>query len=187
MTYDPNVHRRRSIRLKGFDYSSAGAYFVTVCTHERLCTLGTVADCAVRLSPAGDTVRQIWESLGDRFPGVETDAFVVMPNHVHGILTLVGVQFIAPGIRHEGQRTPLLGEVVRAFKAASTRLIRTSGFEEFAWQRGYYEHVVRNETDLRRIREYIEANPMLWVDDPENPAVGPEKAHDELTGRLRAR
>jgi REP element-mobilizing transposase RayT len=187
MTYDPNVHRRRSVRLKDFDYAAAGAYFVTICTHDRLCTLGEIEDGAVQPSHAGEIVERTWLALAERFANVELDAFVVMPNHVHGVLHLVGAQFIAPNPPANVPRTAPLGEIVRSFKAASTRLIRTSGDEDFAWQRGYYEHVVRNDADLRRIREYIEANPMRWDDDPENPAVVAGSVRDEMTERLRAR
>jgi REP element-mobilizing transposase RayT len=110
-----------------------------------------------------------------------------MPNHVHGVIFFVGAQFIAPEPRPGVQRHASLGEVVRTFKAACTRAIRISGNEGFAWQRGYYEHIVRNDADLKRIHDYIEANPLRWGEDPENPAVGAGPVRDEITGRLRAR
>lgn len=187
MTYDPNIHHRRSVRLPGFDYTNNGAYFVTICTHERLCTLGTVVAGAVDLSRAGIIVQETWQSLSDRFPAVDTDAFVAMPNHVHGVIFFVRAQFIAPEPHPSVQRHTSLGEVVRTFKAASTRAIRTSGNEGFAWQRGYYEHIVRNDADLTRIREYIDANPLRWNEDPENPTVVVGPIRDGMTGRLRAR
>ena len=185
MKFDPDVHHRRSLRLQGFDYRSAGAYFVTICTSERLCTLGAVVDQAVDLSREGAIIQEVWRSLPDRFAGGETDAFVVMPNHVHGVIVLAGAQFTASNQSCEAKRSPMLGEVVRTFKAASTRLIRASGSEGFAWQRGYYEHVVRNEIDLQRVRDYIEANPSFWEEDPENPAV-PRTKPDKITGGFQA-
>jgi REP-associated tyrosine transposase len=187
MKYDPNVHRRRSVRLRDYDYASAGVYFVTVCTRERLCVLGSIKDGVVVLTDQGRIVQETMLSLGNRFAGLELDAFVIMPNHVHLVVGLVGAQFIAPDGRSDGSRRPALGEVIRTFKAASTRLIRNAGNEAFGWQRSFYEHVVRNDADLRRIREYVEANPLRWDEDPENPVVINQTGPDLMTGRLRAR
>ena len=206
--YDPNRHHRRSVRLRGYDYTAAGAYFVTICTLDRLCWLATIEDGAAILTPAGQIVGQVWRDLPAGFPGLGLDACVVMPNHVHGVLvvTSVGAQFIAPsqegamncaptrilpdrgaavaidtaegrrfhttprevGARHAGGWT--IGEVVRAFKAASARRIRTTTIPAFAWQRSYYEHIVRDDRSLERIRDYIATNPQQWERDQLNPA-----------------
>jgi REP-associated tyrosine transposase len=187
MSYDATTHRRRSVRLKGYDYASAGAYFVTVCTHERICTLGAIEDGVVQLSDQGRITQQVMTSLEERFPSVAVDAFVVMPNHVHAVIILVGTQFIASDGRSDGSRRPILGEVIRTFKAVSTRLIRGAGDESFGWQRSFYEHVVRSDADVRRIREYVEANPLRWDEDPENPAIEQQTEPDLMTGHLRAR
>lgn len=187
MRFEAGLRQRRSVRLRSFDYSSAGAYFITICTRDRLCTLGSAFEGQVELSGAGVIVQEIWESLPVRFLEVDVDAFVVMPNHVHGIVFLVGAQFVAPEPRPASRQRPLLGEVVRTFKAAATSLIRSSGTEDFGWQRGYYEHIIRNDADLDRIREYIDANPLRWDEDPENPAVLPNSVRDEMSKRLRAR
>jgi REP element-mobilizing transposase RayT len=88
MKFDPDIHHSRSIRLRGYDYSANGAYFVTVCVHQRECLLGKVEGAKMVLSPAGETVRSVWEGLPERFPNVMPDAFVTMPNHFHGILFL---------------------------------------------------------------------------------------------------
>lgn len=154
---EPQRRFRRSLRLRDYDYSQAGAYFITVCTGQRLCHLGSVVDGAVQLAPPGHIVQSTWEGLPERFAGIELDAMVVMPNHLHGIVLLPD----APS--HP------LGAVVRAVKAASTRLIRVAGFPSFAWQRNYYEHVIRNEKELERIRDYIATNPLRWHLDRENP------------------
>lgn len=165
---------RRSIRLKRFDYAQQGAYFVTICTHERENLFGRVAEDEMRLSAEGEAVRDVWSGLPRLFPSVDLDEFVVMPNHVHGIIAIpfVGAQFIAPsthgGAVGEGKHAPALGDAVRAFKAAAARRVRLSSNPEFRWQRNYYEHVVRNEDDLNRIRLYIRMNPALWAEDPEN-------------------
>ena len=172
--YNPDIHHRRSVRLKGFNYSQTGAYFVTICTRDRVCFLGQIVDGTMTLSATGLIVEEIWNSLPGRFRGVNIDAFVVMPNHIHGIV-LVGAQFVAPEASRPDEppkdamnRAPTLGECVRTFKAASTRLIRVGGNEEFAWQRNYYEHLIRDDDELGRIREYIGANPGNWDSDENN-------------------
>ncbi len=175
MRYDPEKHLRRSIRLKGYDYSTAGAYFVTICTYRRECFLGEITDGEMRLSDAGRMVHLIWEQLPDHYPYIKLDAFVIMPNHVHGIVILndwadmVGAGFkpapTAGGKRHG------IPEIIRGFKTFASRRINES--REMmgvpTWQRNYYEHVVRNDRALNTIRNYIEANPSQWANDPENP------------------
>jgi len=183
---------RRSIRLKDFDYSSEGAYFFTICVQDRRDILGDMVDGAVRMWMEGQMVREVWDGLGDRFSTVWTDAFIVMPNHVHGIVVLgvgdgvgspnqavggvASAMNLAPTAGFaDGQRAtgegPTLGEVVRVFKAVSTRRIRDVGDESFGWQRNYYERVIRDERELGRARAYIEGNAMKWAEDVENPRV----------------
>jgi len=135
--YDPEKHHRRSIRLQGYDYTQPGAYFVTICTQTRACLFGAVADGEMQLSNPGQIAKAAWDELPARFPSVRLDAFIVMPNHVHGII-MVGAQFIAPsdgfGATNPGvmNHAPTLGNIVRAYKAASTRLIRQAGTPDFA-------------------------------------------------------
>jgi REP element-mobilizing transposase RayT len=93
MKYDPTIHRRRSIRLQGYDYSQAGAYFVTICTHNRQCLFGGIADRKMRLNDAGRVVQQCWDRIPTHFPHVELDGFVVMPNHVHGIVVITDIDY----------------------------------------------------------------------------------------------
>jgi REP element-mobilizing transposase RayT len=173
MELDPLKCHRRSIRLPGYDYSQAGAYFVTVCTHRRRCLSGQIADGEMHLSEAGHIARAVWHELRARFPFIESDQFVVMPNHVHGIVLAVGAQFIAPTNLPTRQgainRAPTLGEIVRVFKALTTRRIHASRVADFGWQRNYFEHVIRNERELNLIQRYIIANPMQWDLDCENP------------------
>ena len=161
---------RRSIRLKDFDYSQSGAYFVTIVTHQRRCFFGEVAGGDVQLSEAGRIVNEMWQRLSERFDNVSADSFVVMPNHVHGIVT-VGAQLIAPDGAGDGamNRAPTLGQIIRAVKAASTYRIRQSTGLEALWQRNYYEHVIRDGKSLDRIRRYIAENPARWQFDPNNP------------------
>jgi putative transposase len=176
---NPTKRSRRSIRLKEFDYSQPGSYFVTIVIHERRCLFGNVLEGQVTLSSSGIIVCEILQGISERFSNVSVDMFVVMPNHLHVILN-VGAQFIAPadGVgRPESamNRVPTLGQIIRTLKAASTQRIRQTSDSGFAWQRNYYEHVIRDEESLNRIRQYILDNPLKWGLDPENPeAISPE-------------
>jgi REP-associated tyrosine transposase len=160
MSTDAHHRHRRSMRLAGYDYSQAGAYFVTICTHDRIPLFGEVIDDAVRLSPNGIVVMATRGGLSVHYPNLDLDAFIVMPNHIHGIIVLADVSSARHG----------LPEIVRGFKTFSARSInelrRTRGTP--LWQRGYYEHVIRIEKALNRVRSYIAENPRRWADDPEN-------------------
>ena len=175
MPYDPQVHHRRSVRLKGYDYASPGAYFVTLCTHERQSLLGQVNEGEMHLSAYGLTVRACWEDLPRHYPGLELDAFVVMPTHVHAILVLTqtgeeGRAAAAPSARYP------LSEVIRGFKTYSARRInkRRDTRGNAVWQRNYYERIIRNERELEAIRAYIESNPAQWAQDRERADREPE-------------
>jgi REP element-mobilizing transposase RayT len=245
MAYDPSKHRRRSIRLKGYDYTGAGAYFITICTDGRTCLFGGVVAGKMRLNDFGKIVQATWNHLPDHYQ-VELDAFVVMPNHVHGVVVIAGTAaapepnagdppdpvgagfkpaptspanrnapmsdanapmsdanapaadanapaadanvpmaagpdageppppvgagfkpaptLVARGAKHHG-----LSEIVRGFKTFSARRInehrRTPGTP--VWQRNYYEHIIRDEASLQRIRRYIANNPARWAYDRE--------------------
>ncbi|MCR4304169.1 MAG: transposase [Gallionella sp.] len=179
-TFNPDIHHRRSVRLRNYDYSQAGAYFITLCTQERKCLFGALAGDVVQLNEAGRLAQNIWDALPEHYSCIELDSFVVMPNHIHGIILLntAGARFIASnddGAANLGamNRAPTLGEIVRAFKARCThsvnQLLGTKGLS--IWQRNYYEHVIRNESSLQEIREYIANNPAQWAIDSENPDV----------------
>jgi putative transposase len=166
MTQNPAPRCRRSLRLRGYDYANGGAYFVTICTQDRACLFGEVIDGSMRLNQSGQQIAMRWEGLAARFIGVEIDLFVVMPNHLHGILVLPDV----------GAMATQLGDVAGAFKSMTTvdyiRGVKAKGWPKFRgqlWQRNYYEHVVRDETELNRIRQYIDDNPAQWEFDDENP------------------
>jgi REP element-mobilizing transposase RayT len=167
---------RRSIRLPGYDYSQPGAYFVTVCADGRRCIFGEVAQDRVVLGPVGAIVAQAWDWLPTQYPYLELDTWMLMPNHLHGILILHEDTMIA--MRRGGSRAAPtqderkpLGQLIGAFKTVSTkevnRLRGTPGAP--LWQRGFYEHIIRNENDLVRIREYTLTNPAQWSLDRENP------------------
>lgn len=180
--------RRRSLRLQGYDYAQAGAYFVTLCTQDRICLFGEIVDEQMRLNDAGKMVLASWDALPDRFRGIDLDEFVVMPNHIHGIIVLTDSTAVGAGLvpardgpidagRATTRGAPTVGEVVGAFKSITTVLyirgVNQSGWPPFrgrVWQRNYYEHVIRDEASLHGIREYIVNNPLQWALDRENPA-----------------
>jgi REP element-mobilizing transposase RayT len=186
MKYDPKIHHRRSIRLKGYDYSQLGSYFVTICTQHRKCLFGEIKDRLMNLNPAGHMVKRIWQELPQRFPQIEIDEFVIMPNHLHGIIWIahqsVGVSFVNAQIADLGlgqaqplQKTIKLGDVVGAFKSITTYEytigVRQNHWQEFPgklWQRNYYEQIVREEESLEQIHQYIANNPFNWPNDREN-------------------
>lgn len=187
MTYDPERHHRRSIRLKGFDYTQPGAYFVTICTQDRACLFGEVVDGEMRLNEAGRMIQSVWREIPAFYADVDTDEFVVMPNHIHGIIVLVGTtprgrpDADVNGRPDDGQArgpapTLSLPDVVHRFKTLTTKRyadgVKQSGWRPFigrVWQRNYYEHIIRNEQSLNTIRQYIHDNPLRWVSDWENP------------------
>ena len=170
MPNDPRP-RRRSLRLPGYDYSQAGAYFITACTQNRVMRFGEVIDGDVRQNEMGTIVQQTWDELPAHYNGIDLDAFIVMPNHVHGIITLAD----------QSERRHAIPEIVRGFKTLSARRVNEhAGTRGVGWQRGYYEHVIRNEKALDRIRAYIANNPARWADDPENIS----RAVSAETGRV---
>ena len=193
---DENTPRRRALRLHNYDYTQSGAYFVTLCIQGRTCLLGDIIDNAMHLNEFGRVVSVAWQWLPQQYPYVALDSFVVMPNHLHGILVmdcsaggLRGIQirgstatvgvvrerpssiFSEDGSRTAPTKIKPLGGLIAAFKTVSTKSINalqnTPGV--ILWQRNYYEHVIRNEGDLQRIREYIQNNPDQWALDKENP------------------
>ncbi len=162
---------RRSIRLPGYDYRLTGLYFVTICAHERRCLFGEVSGESVRLNALGQIVETEWTKSRELRREIAMDAYIIMPNHLHAIVAID--QAVHPAGSAPGARNRSLGSLVNGFKAAATRRINElRGTPESAvWQRNYYEHVVRNEDELNRIREYIALNPAKWAADLENPAA----------------
>ena len=183
MKHDPHIHHRKSIRLKGYDYSQAGSYFVTICTKAKAEFLGEVHNGEIILSPSGVIARLYWEALTTHFPDIILDEFVVMPNHVHGIVVIAddvhrerrGVQLNAPTPQFFSSSGGSLPVIVRTYKAAVTTWCRKNGYDEFAWQRNYYEHIIKGERDLNAIRKYIAENPANWFADEEN-RLSPDRA-----------
>jgi len=163
MPYDPEWHHRQSTRLRGYDYSSQGGYFVTICVENREPLLGEVIGGQMIANDVGDIVYETWQDLPTRFPTVVLDAFIVMPNHVHGIVFLTG--------ETGATEAPSLGLVMRAFKSISAikcnRHLQRSGAS--FWQSRFHDRIIRDEKAHDAIRAYIENNPAFWLRDPENP------------------
>ena len=171
---------RRSIRLKDYDYAQEGAYCVTICTQHRTCLFGMVnGDGDMELDVIGQVVVDCWQAIPNHFPQVELDAFVVMPNHLHGILIInqgtgvgVGATHVSPLREPRGPNKGSLGAIVGSFKSAVTKSVRE--FPEISivtiWQRNYYEQIIRDERMLNALREYLEANPANWLFDENNPS-----------------
>jgi REP element-mobilizing transposase RayT len=171
---DPHLscHSRKTTRLPGYDYSQPGYYFVTICTHRRRCCLGEVVEGVMRLSELGEVVQDAWKDLPQHYTYVNLDEFVIMPNHVHGIVQIMEIDqitgrggFLNPPLqqRHD------LSEIIRGFKTWSARnanrLTNTPGAH--VWQRSFYDHIIRDEDDLNAIRNYIRYNPLKWETDSE--------------------
>lgn len=177
MEYDPEKHHRRSIRLREYDYTTHGAYFVTICTYKWLNMFGKLRDGAMRLNSIGEMAADCWSDIPNHFEYAGIDLSVVMPNHFHGIFFLVdhggeGTACRAPTVAGFGK--PMAGSlstVVRSFKSAVTKqvnLYRKSPGSP-VWQRNYYERVIRDEDELNCIRQYILDNPLHWDMDRNNP------------------
>lgn len=161
MKFDPKIHHRRSIRLQGYDYSQAGAYYVTVVAWRREHVFGDIINAEMQLNKFGQIVQYAWYDLPKHYPHVELDTFCIMPNHVHAIIVL--------NDNPVAKRHPL-SEVVRAFKSFSARRINSLRHSQGipVWQRNYYEHIIRNHEDYLSKSNYIMDNPLNWENDDEN-------------------
>jgi REP element-mobilizing transposase RayT len=176
MPYDPHKHHRRSIRLKGYDYSQSGAYFITICINHGRSFLGHIQEGVMYPSPPGEMVANCWDALPERFPNIELDVFSLMPNHIHGIILIMDTGLNA------NNNPIVLGNMLGAFKSISTNEyidgVEERGWEPFHkkfWQRGYWDRIIRNERELQAIRTYIINNPANWDKDQLHPAAPPNK------------
>jgi REP element-mobilizing transposase RayT len=204
MKFDPSIHHRRSIRLKGYDYSQSGVYFITLVAQDRLNLFGEITDGVMCLSRIGEITRSAWLRLADLFP-IRHDEWVIMPNHLHAIIWILDLgrgeasaskDFLDPWRsltqrQAIGTRSGSLGAIIQNFKSISRRKINqgrgnaladithaassrskaeaSTKHAERIWQRNYYEHIIRNQPELDRIRQYIADNPHQWEEDQENP------------------
>ncbi len=180
---------RQTTRIANYDYSLPGHYGITICTAIHHQAFGAVVEQEMHLSPEGRVAEGVWRSLPERFPNVALDAYVFMPNHMHGIITIKRVPVNVEsstipkrfhphikGLEEERLKNhperyraaPPVGEIVRTFKAAATRLIRTSGSPSFGWQKSYWLTIISTEEYLKTARAYVHANPSKWHEDPDH-------------------
>ena len=192
MKYNPDKHHRRSIRLQGYDYSQPGIYFITLCTQNHECLFGEILNGEMRLNEFGKMTQQCWLEIPHHFPHVKLDEFVIMPDHIHGIIILndiVGAKNFSPqpsnnfspqpsnNFSPQPMPTPqqnitpfrspskTIGSIIRGFKIGVTRGFRQNTDIYVVWQRNYYEHIIRNKVELNRMRQYIIDNPKKWKTD----------------------
>ena len=186
--YNPEIHHRKSIRLKGYDYSQAGLYFITICCANRECLFGEIKNDEMILNDAGKIANECWLEIPKHFPNAILHEYIVMPNHIHGIIELAGDENFQPQ-RNEFQKMipRSIGSIVKGYKIGVTKWFRNNvgaenfpagaenfpaGAENFLplptkkiWQRNYHEHIIRNEKSYQIISEYIINNPAKWKDD----------------------
>ncbi len=190
MTFDNKIHHRKSIRLQNYDYSQAGAYFITICTQNKQCLFGDIVDDEMQLNDVGRIIQSIWNEISIYYPQVELDEFVIMPNHVHGIInirsstlgagrklapafsTLPSSMSVASSVPAEfSSIAPTIGSIMRRFKSMSAIVVNKSlgRSSQPLWQRNYWERVVRDEKELHGMQEYIVNNPRQWKLDKLHP------------------
>jgi putative transposase len=176
MPYDPEKHHRRSVRIKGYDYTQPGVYYITICTKERQCIFGEVINGQMRLNFLGDIAHTCWLAIPNHFASFQLDTFVIMPDHVHGLLAIVDNTPVTkqqrPILTREQFGQPVRGSIptaIRSYKGAVTRLIHKfcETTEVPVWQDGFHESIIRDEEILNCKRQYIINNPQRWGDNPQ--------------------
>jgi REP element-mobilizing transposase RayT len=180
------VIKRKQIRLRDYDYSQNGYYFVTVCTRDRKDFFGDIKEGKANLNRYGETVNQCWRDLPRHYRNCSLDSFVIMPNHVHGIILIDNGEVVGNGLKPFP--THGLPEIIRGFKTFSSRKIneKIMIYNRFQWQKSFYDHVIRNERSLENLRQYIMYNPLKWELDIENragipgPAKGCKRYYEEI-------
>ncbi len=174
--YNPKIHHRKSMRLKDYDYSQDGYYFVTICVRNKTKYFGEIINGEMILNEIGEIAQKQWLWLAEQYDYVKLDEWIIMLNHLHGILIIendinpvaVGAGRDLPLQRRQMRKIKSLSELIGAFKTTSSKLIHQNGLSEFQWQRNYYERIIRNEKELDKIRKYIFENPLKWELDRNN-------------------
>jgi len=161
------MKNRRPNRLKHYDYSENGYYFVTICTYNRECFFGEIVEEEMVLNRCGEIVNEQWLWLDEQYPYVRLDEYCIMPNHFHGIL-IIDRSTVGNGRDRSLQKIKPLYELIGVFKTRSSKFIHRKGLKDFKWQKSFYDHIIRNEVSLRKIRNYIQTNPVTWDNDKEN-------------------
>ncbi|WP_445768084.1 transposase [Rheinheimera sp.] len=158
--FNKDVHHRQSIRLRGYDYSQPGHYFLTICCYQKQAVFGDVCQQQVQLNCFGEIAKKHWLNLTEQYSSIKLHEFVIMPNHMHGIIEITAQQPATIG-------NTVLGQIIRSYKASVTSAIRhkTQSQQYAVWQRNYYEHIIRSEASLLAITQYIRDNPKKWPED----------------------
>ena len=173
MKYNPQIHNRQSLRLKGHDYGSEGLYFITICTYDRNHYFGEIKNGEIILNAAGKIAAECWKNIPNHFPHTKLYEYVIMPNHVHGIIEitenarLAGMDGDVRSKNFSTLQSPskTIGSIVRGFKIGVTKWMRQNTEIKNVWHRNYYDHIIRNDSDYYRIAEYIIKNPKKWKED----------------------
>ncbi|MGH2643852.1 MAG: transposase [Chitinophagaceae bacterium] len=173
MTRFKNTYRVESIRLKDYDYSQPGAYFITICAKNRQCIFGNIMDGVMILNYGGHVAQQCWSEIPLHYSNVSLDAFVVMPDHIHGIIVInerhpVEANNHSPLPNKFRSPSKTVGSMVRGFKIGVTKWFRQQGNIYYVWQPNYYEHIIRDENGFNNIRDYIIRNPSHWKNKENN-------------------
>ncbi len=182
------IHERKPNRLQGYDYSQDNLYFITSCVQDRVCCLGHIEKQKMVLNQYGEIAQKQWHWLGEQYPYIVLHAFVVMPNHIHGIIEIncanlwpgqdfvwPGQDFVGPGRDFVGPGRDLalqnqpkiksLSELTGAYKTTASKKIHLLGFSGFHWQRSFHDHIIRDERSFYNISKYINNNPLNWGKD----------------------
>lgn len=185
--FNPAIHHRKSIRLKGYDYAQEGLYFITICCQDRVHLFGEIMNGNMILNECGGIADKYWMEIPEHFPNVELHEYIIMPNHVHGIIEIKfksNVPSVIPSVatvasvganNHSPLRTlqrslprspsKTIGSIVRGFKIGVTKWIRQNTNVYDVWQRNYYDNIIRDEQSYQRISDYIRNNPKNWKED----------------------
>ncbi len=167
--------RRKSIRLEGYDYSQAGTYYITICTFLRESFFGHTENAKIILTPVGAIACKYWKEIPYHFQHADVDVFIIMPNHIHGLIQISdeNKNVVAEHVQPESNDSKIsssIGSIIKQYKGSVTRWCKKNHYLDFKWQNNFYEHIVRNEKELNRIRQYIITNPLKWEYDRDNVA-----------------
>ncbi len=174
-----NNRNRKPNRLQDYDYSQAGYYLVTICTQDKVNYFGEIEKARMQLNDIGQIATDCWQDIPEHFRNTALDEFVVMPNHIHGIVVIKGNDFLRDdGVGNNdrcslrrARNMELLPKIISQYKSSVTRMVRKRwGNHSFGWQKSFYDHVIRNDADLHRVRTYIQNNPLNWELDRDNRA-----------------
>ena len=176
MKDNPEIHKRKSIRLKEYDYSNTGMYFITICTQNRECILSRIiaedvgagpVSAQIKLTNIGNIIKKSYINLENEYENIKLHDYVIMPNHIHVIIEICDRADTGPA--------PTIGDIICSYKTRTTGLIlkgikegKFKPFNKRLWQRNYYEHIIRDEKELYRITQYIQYNPLNWDKDKYN-------------------